>query len=132
MAYNKVNEGSFELVKKLLTAGLNKSQIMKIVVMSACTIQNIEQSVDLEDYREIVRRQFERKAQYDNAKNEHKAEGECFAKPGTFFRLRRNLPALGRLTVCWCCMSGIRCSVIRHKDPSFLFFPLNTNPALEI
>lgn len=68
MAYNKVNEGSFELVKKLLDAGLSKSQIMKIVDMSACTIQNIEQSVDLEDYREIVRRQFERKAQYDTAK----------------------------------------------------------------
>ena len=32
----------------------------------------------------------------DNAKNEHKADGECFAKPGTLFRLRRNLPALPR------------------------------------
>lgn len=65
----KVNEESFALVKKLLDAGLNRNQVGKIVDMSGCTIQNIEQSVDLEDYREIVRRQFERKAQYDNAKN---------------------------------------------------------------
>lgn len=64
----KVTDESFALVKKLLEAGLNRNQVGKIVDMSACTIQNIEQSVDIEDYREIVRRQFERKAQYDNAK----------------------------------------------------------------
>ena len=68
MAYNKVNEESFALVKKLLDAGLNKSQITKITELSNCTVMNIEQSVDLEDYREIVRRQFERKREYDQAK----------------------------------------------------------------
>ncbi len=68
MAYTKVNEESFELVKKLLEAGLNKSQVTKITGLSNCTIMNIEQSVDLEDYREIVRRQFERKREYDQAK----------------------------------------------------------------
>lgn len=74
MAYNKVNEESFTLVKKLLDAGLNKSQITKITDLSNCTVQNIEQSVDIDDYREIVRRQFERKAEYERAKQAKKAK----------------------------------------------------------
>ena len=75
MAYNKVNEESFALVKKLLDAGLSKSQITKVTDLSNCTVQNIEQSVNLDDYREIVRRQFERKAEYERAKQAK------FAKP---------------------------------------------------
>ena len=66
--YNKVNEDKFSLVKKMLDAGVPKTQITRIVGLSNSTVLNIEQSVDLSDYREIVRSQFERKAEYDRAK----------------------------------------------------------------
>ena len=68
MGYNKVNEDVFDLVKKLLGAGLKKTQVTKVTGLSNCTVLNIEQSVDIDDYREIVRRQFERKRVYDEAK----------------------------------------------------------------
>lgn len=68
MGYNKVNEDVFDLVKKLLDAGLKKTQVTKVTGLSNCTVLNIEQSVDIDDYREIVRRQFERKRIYDEAK----------------------------------------------------------------
>ena len=67
MAY-KVDQEKFNLVKTLLEAGVKQGQICKIVGLSQCTIMNIDQSVDLEDYREIVAQQFEKKAAYDAAK----------------------------------------------------------------
>lgn len=68
MGYNKVNEDVFDLVKKLLDAGLKKTQVTKVTGLSNCTVSNIEQSVNIDDYREIVSRQFERKRVYDEAK----------------------------------------------------------------
>lgn len=82
MGYNKVNEDVFDLVKKLLDAGLKKTQVTKVTGLSNCTVLNIEQSVDIDDYREIVRRQFERKRVYDEAKRLEIAKPATESKKG--------------------------------------------------
>lgn len=82
MGYNKVNEDVFDLVKKLLDAGLKKTQVTKVTGLSNCTVLNIEQSVDIDDYREIVRRQFERKRIYDEAKQLEIAKPATVGKKG--------------------------------------------------
>ena len=82
MGYNKVNEDVFDLVKKLLDAGLKKTQVTKVTGLSNCTVLNIEQSVDIDDYREIVRRQFERKRVYDEAKQLGTAKPATESKKG--------------------------------------------------
>ena len=82
MGYNKVNEDVFDLVKKLLDAGLKKTQVTKVTGLSNCTVLNIEQSVDIDDYREIVRRQFERKRVYDEAKQLEMAKPATGSKKG--------------------------------------------------
>lgn len=82
MGYNKVNEDVFDLVKKLLDAGLKKTQVTKVTGLSNCTVLNIEQSVDIDDYREIVRRQFERKRVYDEAKRLEMAKPATESKKG--------------------------------------------------
>lgn len=82
MGYNKVNEDVFDLVKKLLDAGLKKTQVTKVTGLSNCTVLNIEQSVDINDYREIVRRQFERKRVYDEAKQLETAKPATESKKG--------------------------------------------------
>lgn len=82
MGYNKVNEDVFDLVKKLLDAGLKKTQVTKVTGLSNCTVLNIEQSVDIDDYREIVRRQFERKRVYDEAKQLGMAKPATESKKG--------------------------------------------------
>lgn len=82
MGYNKVNEDVFDLVKKLLDAGLKKTQVTKVTGLSNCTVLNIEQSVDIDDYREIVRRQFERKRIYDEAKQLGTAKPATESKKG--------------------------------------------------
>ena len=82
MGYNKVNEDVFDLVKKLLGAGLKKTQVTKVTGLSNCTVLNIEQSVDIDDYREIVRRQFERKRVYDEAKQLGTAKPATESKKG--------------------------------------------------
>lgn len=82
MGYNKVNEDVFDLVKKLLDAGLKKTQVTKVTGLSNCTVLNIEQSVDIDDYREIVRRQFERKRVYDEAKQLVTAKPATESKKG--------------------------------------------------
>lgn len=82
MGYNKVNEDVFDLVKKLLDAGLKKTQVTKVTGLSNFTVLNIEQSVDIDDYREIVRRQFERKRVYDEAKRLEIAKPATVSKKG--------------------------------------------------
>lgn len=82
MGYNKVNEDVFDLVKKLLDAGLKKTQVAKVTGLSNCTVLNIEQSVDIDDYREIIRRQFERKRVYDEAKQLVTAKPATESKKG--------------------------------------------------
>ena len=68
MASYKVTEESFDLCKKLLSAGVKAVQISKITGFSNCTVNNIKVAVDLDDYRRIVTAQFEKKKAYDDAK----------------------------------------------------------------
>lgn len=68
MGYIKVTQDKFDLVKTLLNAGVKMTQIQEIVGLSGCTISNIRDAKDLDDYARIVHEQFEKKRQYDLAK----------------------------------------------------------------
>lgn len=68
MGYIKVTQDKFDLVKTLLNAGVKMTQIQEIVGLSGCTVSNIRDAKDLDDYARIVREQFEKKRQYDLAK----------------------------------------------------------------
>lgn len=70
MAFHKVNQDNFDLVKTLADAGVKKIQIKNITGLGPATVDNIINAKDIDDYREIVRKQFERKAEYDKAKEE--------------------------------------------------------------
>lgn len=64
----KVNQEKFDLIKSLLKAGVRRAQVVTITGFSSCTVKNIEDAEDIEDYRRIVDRQFTKKAAYDKAK----------------------------------------------------------------
>lgn len=68
MGYIKVTQDKFDLVKTLLNAGVKMTQIQEIVGLSGCTVSNIRDAKDLDDYARIVHEQFEKKRQYDLAK----------------------------------------------------------------
>ena len=68
MGYIKVTQDKFDLVKTLLNAGVKMTQIQDIVGLSGCTVSNIREAKDLDDYARIVHEQFEKKRQYDLAK----------------------------------------------------------------
>lgn len=68
MGYIKVTQDKFDLVKTLLNAGVKMTQIQEIVGLSGCTVSNIREAKDLDDYARIVHEQFEKKRQYDLAK----------------------------------------------------------------
>lgn len=68
MGYIKVTQDKFDLVKTLLNAGVKMTQIQEIVGLSGCTVSNIREAKDLDDYARIVHEQFEKKRQYDMAK----------------------------------------------------------------
>ena len=68
MGYINVTQDKFDLVKTLLNAGVKMTQIQEIVGLSGCTISNIRDAKDLDDYARIVHEQFEKKRQYDLAK----------------------------------------------------------------
>lgn len=70
MGYHKVDDKKFSLVKTLLGAGVKAGQIQEIAGISNCTLNNIRNAVDIEDYQEIVRKQFVKKRAYDKAKVE--------------------------------------------------------------
>lgn len=74
MGYIKVTQDKFDLVKKLLDAGVKMTQIQGIVGLSGCTIANIRDAKDLDDYARIVHEQFEKKRQYDLAKAQQLAK----------------------------------------------------------
>lgn len=67
----KIDQEKFDLVKALLKAGVRKNQVHTITDLSGCTIKNIEDAEDIEDYRRIVSEQFVKKKAYDKAK-EHR------------------------------------------------------------
>lgn len=67
----KIDQEKFDLVKALLKAGVRKNQVHAITGLSGCTIKNVEDAEDLEEYRRIVDEQFAKKKAYDKAK-EHR------------------------------------------------------------
>lgn len=85
MGYIKVTQDKFDLVKTLLNAGVKMTQIQEIVGLSGCTISNIRDAKDLDDYARIVHEQFEKKRQYDLAKAQQLAnvqENQASPKKG--------------------------------------------------
>lgn len=64
----KVDQEKYDFVKTLIDAGLRTTQIREIAGISDCTVTNIRQSENLEDYRDIVSQQFAKKRAYDLAK----------------------------------------------------------------
>ena len=64
----KVDQEKFDFVKKLIETGMRITQISEISGLSDCTVTNIRSSVDLDEYRNIVAKQFAKKRAYDLAK----------------------------------------------------------------